>query len=132
MEWKHPLDAFSVRDAPDRERFVESAPLAANHYAGKYLDSFFVSFYDPRVNTYAVAHRKRRQIAFLLFLPDSIDDLIHKLVPAARLRAHTLIRRHRFCNSNSCSYGQGEFEHDHEHEHEDRQKLSVKICAICG
>src|SRR5438876_5088107 len=103
MEWKHPLDAFSVRDAPDRERFVESAAFTADHNASEYLDSFFVSFYDPRVNPYAIADRKWRQIAFLLFFVDSIDDLIHKLVPAARLRAHTLIRRHRFCNLNSCS-----------------------------
>src|SRR5438552_13578861 len=107
MQRENSLYALTIRDAANGERFIESAPLAANHYAGKYLDSLFVSFYDPRVNTYAVAHRKRRQIAFLLFLPDSIDDLIHKLVPAARLRAHTLIRRHRFCNSNSCSSRSG-------------------------
>src|SRR6266496_1181 len=103
MEWKHPLDAFSVRDAPDRERFVESAAFTADHYAGKYLDSFFVSFHLARMNAHTIANRKRRQIAFLLFFVDSIDDLIHKLVPAARLRAHTLIRRPRFCNLNSCS-----------------------------
>jgi hypothetical protein len=42
------------------------------------------------VHTHAIADGKRRQIALLLFLFDDVDDSIHKLVQAARLRAHTV------------------------------------------
>ena len=103
MERKNPLDTLAVGDAAHSECFVESASFATNHNASKYLDSFFVSFHDSRVNAYAIANRKLRQIAFFLFFLDSIDDLVHKLVQATRLRAHTLIRRCRLCNLNSCS-----------------------------
>ena len=90
MERKNPLDTLAVGDAAHSECFVESASFATNHNASKYLDSFFVSFHDSRVNAYAIANRKLRQIAFFLFFLDSIDDLVHKLVQATRLRgAHS-------------------------------------------
>src|SRR4051812_23868651 len=101
MHGKYPLDALAVRDAAHGESFVESATLPADHYAGKDLDSFLVTFYDASMDVHAVANRKRFGIAFLLFFLNRIDDLIHKLSPAARLRAHTLIRRHGFCNLKS-------------------------------
>src|SRR5882724_6993221 len=105
MQRENSLDALTIRDAPNGERFVESTSFTANHDAGKYLDSLFVTFYDPRVNAYTVADRKRRQIGFLLFFVDDVDDSIHKPVQTPRIRAHTLIRRRRFCNSNSCGSG---------------------------
>ena len=79
MERKNPFDSLTVRDPAHGERFVESAPFAANHNASEYLDSFFVSFDDARMNAYAIADRKRRQIAFLLFFVDYFDNAIHKL-----------------------------------------------------
>ena len=104
MQRENSLHALTIRDAPNGERFIESASFTANYYAGKYLDSFFVSFYDARVNAYTVADRKRRHIAFLLFFLDDVDNAIHKVVPPrATVGAHTLIRRHGFCNLNSCS-----------------------------
>jgi hypothetical protein len=90
MQRKDSLDAFSVRDTANSERFVQSASFPANHYAGKYLNPLFVTFYDPRVNAYAVADRKRRQIGFLLFFVDDVDDSIHKPVRTTRMRAHTV------------------------------------------
>jgi hypothetical protein len=81
MQRENSLDALTIRDAPNGERFVESTSFTANHYAGKYLDSFFVSFHDARVNTYAITHGKRRQITFLLFFLDDVDNAIHKVVP---------------------------------------------------
>ena len=90
MERENSLHALTIRNAPNSECFVESASFTANDYAGKYLDSFFVSFYDARVNAYAVADRKRRQIALLLFFLDDVDDLIHKVIPArATAGAHS-------------------------------------------
>ena len=90
MERKDSLDALSVRNAAHSECLVESAPFTADHHTGKYLDSLFVAFYDPRVNTYTIADRKRRQIALLLFLFDDVDDSIHKPVQTTRMRAHTV------------------------------------------
>src|SRR5262252_7039449 len=103
MQRKYPLDALAVRDATHGESFVDPATLAADHYAGKDLDSFLVAFHDPRVDAHAIANRKRLGIALLLFFLNGIDDLIHNSLPAARLRAHTLIRRHGFCNPKSPS-----------------------------
>src|SRR5262249_15857785 len=80
MQRKHPLHAFAVRNAAHSESFVDAAALAADHYAGKDLDSFLVAFYDPRVHAHAVANRKHRDIAFLLLFLNGIDDLVHKLV----------------------------------------------------
>jgi hypothetical protein len=50
------------------------------------------------MHAHAIANRKRLGIALLLFFLYGIDDPIHNSLPAARLRAHTLIRRHGFCN----------------------------------
>src|SRR5437773_12018351 len=104
MQRENSLHALTIRDTPNGERFVKSASFTADHHAGKYLDSFFIAFDNARVNTHAIADRKRRQIGFLLFFLDDVDDGIHKPA-AAWLRAHTLIRRRRFCNSNSCGSG---------------------------
>jgi len=101
VQRKYPLDALAVRDAAHSESFVEPATLPADHYADKDLDSFLVSFHDASVNAHAIANRKRFGIIFLLFFLNRIDDLIHNSSPAARLRAHTLIRRHGFCNPKS-------------------------------
>jgi hypothetical protein len=80
MQRKYPLDALAVRDAAHGESFVEPATLPANHYSGKDLDSFLVSFHDASVHAHAIANRKRFGIVFLLFFLNCIDDLIHKLV----------------------------------------------------
>ena len=98
MQRKHPLDALAVRDATHGESFVDPTTLAADHYAGKDLDSFLISFDDASMHAHAIANRKRLGIALLLFFLYGIDDPIHNSLPAARLRAHTLIRRHGFCN----------------------------------
>ena len=79
VQWEYPLDALAVRDAAHGESFVEPATLAPDHYAGKDLDSFLVSFHDASVHAHAVAHRKRFGITFLLFFLNRIDGLIHKL-----------------------------------------------------
>ena len=101
MQGKYSFDALVLRDAAHSESFVEPATLPADHYAGKDLDSFLVSFHDASVHAHAIANRKRFGIIFLLFFLNRIDDLIHNSSPAARLRAHTLIRRHGFCNPKS-------------------------------
>src|SRR5262245_574842 len=86
MQRKYALDALSVRDAAYGERFIDPATLATDHYAGKDLDPFLVSFHDASMHADAIANRKRFSISFLLFFLNGIDDLIHKLVasrPAA-------------------------------------------------
>ena len=95
MQGKYPLDAFTVRDAAHRERFIQSATLPADHYPRKNLDSFFVSFHHPGVHAHAIANRKRFGVVFLLFFLNSIDDLIHKLVDSrAAACAHSRIGKH--------------------------------------
>jgi hypothetical protein len=105
MQRENALDAFTVRDAAHSERLIKATAFAADHYAGKYLNAFLVTLHNARVNAYAVADRKRRQIGFLLFVLDEFNDPIHKAMQTARLRADTLIRGRRFCNSNSCGSG---------------------------
>src|ERR1700720_4226248 len=99
MQWKHSLYALPVRDPAHGESFSQTAALTADHNARKDLDSFLVAFYHSRMNTHAVANRKRRDFAFLLLFLNNINDLVHKLIAHARLRAHTLLRRGYFCNS---------------------------------
>ena len=128
MQRKYTLDALAVRDPPHGETFVEPATLPADYNAGKDLDSFLISFNDARVHAHAIANRKRFGIAFLLFFLYDIDDLVHNSSPAARLRAHTLIRRLGFCNRNLQPF---------EHEREARARAGnvrkpVKISRICG
>ena len=90
MQGKYPLDALPVRDAAHGESFVDSPTLTANDYAGEYLDSFLVSFHNAGVHAHAIPNRKRFGIAFLLFLLNRIDDLIHKLVASrAAAGAHS-------------------------------------------
>jgi hypothetical protein len=50
------------------------------------------------VHAHAVANRKCFGVAFLLFFLNRIDDLIHKLSPAARLRALTVQQDASNCN----------------------------------
>ena len=89
MQRENALDALAVRYAAHSEGLVKAAAFAANHYAGKYLNAFLVAFHNAGVNAYAVANRKRRQIALLLFVLDEFNDPIHKPVQTARLRADT-------------------------------------------
>src|SRR6266576_7126773 len=103
MQWKHSLHALAVRDPAHGESFIQPAALTTDHNARKDLDSFLVAFYHSCMYTHAVANRKWRDLAFLLLFLNPIDDLIHNSSPAARLRAHTLIRRHGFCNPKSRS-----------------------------
>src|SRR3954471_8164310 len=95
MQGKHPLDAFPVRDAAHRERYIQSATLPADHYPRKNLDSFLVSFYNAGVHAHAIANRKRFGVVFLLFLLNRIDNLIHKLIAsrsAAGAHSHSKAR----------------------------------------
>ena len=95
MQREYPLDAFTVRDAAHRERFIQPATLPADHYPRKNLDSFFVSFHDARVHAHAIANRKRFSVVFLLFFLNGIDDLIHNLVASrAAAGAHSRIGKH--------------------------------------
>src|SRR5262245_38719979 len=77
MQRKYPLNALAVRDATHGESFVDPATLAADHYAGKDLNSFLISFDDASMYAHAIANRKRLGIALLLFFLNGIDDLIH-------------------------------------------------------
>jgi hypothetical protein len=122
VQGKYPLDALAVRDATHGKSFVEPAPLPADHYAGKDLDSFLVSFHDARVHAHAVPNRKRCGIAFLLFFLDRIDDLIHKLVASrAAAGAH--------CHSKAPVL-QPEIAHHltTSKKHEQEQENAQKIC----
>src|SRR5215472_548887 len=90
MQRKYALDALAVRDTTHRESFIESATFPTDHYPGKDLDPFLVSFHDARVHTHAIANRKRFSLCFLLFFLNGIDDLIHKLVASrAAAGAHS-------------------------------------------
>jgi hypothetical protein len=129
MQGKYPLDALTVRDAAHSESFVESATLPADHYAGKDLDSFLVSFHDASVHAHAIANRKRFGIAFLLFFLNRIDDLIHKLVAsraAAGAHSHSKARvlQPEIANHLGTSTKQ---EHG-----QDNVRKSVKISRMCG
>ena len=93
----------------------------------KISDSFLVSFHDASVNAHAIANRKRFGIIFLLFFLNRIDDLIHNSSPAARLRAHTLIRRHGFLQPEIANHLSTKHEHA-----QDNIRKSVKISGICG
>ena len=110
MQGKYPLDAFTVRDAAHRESFVEPATLPADHYAGKDLDPFLVSFHDARVHAHAIANRKRFGVTFLLLFLNRIDDLIHKLVASARGCGRTL----SFEGSGFATRNRQPFKHEHE------------------
>src|SRR5690348_14202484 len=101
MQRKHAFDAFAVRDATNGKCFVHSAAFPTNHHAGKYLDPLFVPFYDPGVDTNAIADRKWLGVLLLLFLLDDLEHAIHSLSTTAQQRAHTLIRRDELCNWNS-------------------------------
>jgi hypothetical protein len=129
MQGKYSLDALAVRDAAHGESFVESATFPADHYAGKDLDSFLVSFHDASVDAHAVANRKRFGIAFLLFFLNRIDDLIHNLVAsraAAGAHSHSKagVLQPEIANHLSTST-------KHAQEQNNIRK-SVKICGICG
>src|SRR4030095_8292878 len=94
MQRKYTLNAFSVGDSAHGECFVESPALTANHNASEYLDSFLVPFNDTGVDPHAVTNRKRGPVAFVLFLLNSIDDLIHEKFPLpARLGGRTVSSR---------------------------------------
>jgi hypothetical protein len=95
MQGKYPFNALAVRDAAHGECFVQSATLPADHYAGKDLNSFLVSFHNTSVHVHAIANRKRFSIAFLLFFLNGIDDPIHKLAasrPTAGAHSHSKAR----------------------------------------
>src|SRR5215467_6940361 len=81
MQRKHALDPLTVRDPAHRESFVESATLTPNDYAGEYLDSFLVPFHNTGVNAHAISDGKWCHVAFVLFLLNGIDDLIHGKYP---------------------------------------------------
>ena len=101
--WLCPSDSVYGQVPGDGSLAVkpDGSTSPTDHYAGKDLDSFLVSFHDASVHAHAIANRKRFGIILLLFFLNPIDDLIHNSSPAARLRAHTLIRRHGFCNPKS-------------------------------
>ena len=71
MQGEYPLDAFTVRDAAHRERFIQSATLPADHYPRKNLDSFLVSFHNAGVHAHAIANRKRLWRRFSAVLSQS-------------------------------------------------------------
>jgi hypothetical protein len=129
MQGKHPLDAFAVRDAANGKSFVESAPLPADHYPGKNLDSLLVSFHDARVHTHAIANTKRLGLALLLFFLNGIDNLIHKLVAsraAAGAHSHSKARvlQPEIANHLSTSTKR--------HREQNNIRKSVKIRPMCG
>ena len=70
--------------------------LAANDYTRKYLDSFFISLHDPRMNADGVAYFKDVGVAFLLFFFDSTDDLVHK--NSSQSRTQSFQQRGQNCN----------------------------------
>src|SRR5215472_4465821 len=103
MKREYPLDAFPVGNSAHSERFVKSATLTANHHSGEYLNSLLVTFHNACMHPDAVSDLQGVGVGFLLLLLDGLDDLIHKKSwRVSRVRAHTFIRRRRFCNSNSC------------------------------
>jgi hypothetical protein len=95
VQRKYSFNTLTVRDAADRESFVETPTFPADHYPGKDLDPFLISFHDPCVHTHAVANRERFGVVFLLFLLNPIDELIHKRVAsraAAGAHSHSKAR----------------------------------------
>jgi hypothetical protein len=129
VQRKYSFNTLTVRDAADRESFVETPTFPADHYPGKDLDPFLISFHDPCVHTHAVANRERFGVVFLLFLLNPIDELIHKLVAsraAAGAHSHSKARvlQPEIANHLSTST-----------KHKDKQdniRKSVKISGICG
>src|SRR5207248_3011742 len=104
MQGEDSFDALAVRDSAHGECFVDSAALTANDYTSEYLNSFLVAFYYPGMNAHAVPHRKQPSVAPLLFLLDSIDDLIHEIPffpPAGR--GNSFQQDNRNCNAKSFS-----------------------------
>ena len=90
MQREYSLDALPIRDASHGKGLVEPAPFPTDHYAGKDLDSFLISFYDTSVHANAIANRKCFGIAFLLLFLNGIDELVHKLVASRATAGRTL------------------------------------------
>src|SRR5262245_16831413 len=129
MQRKYPLDALAVRNAAHGESFIEPATFPADHYPGKDLDSFLVSFHDTRVHTHAIANRKRFSLGFLLFFLNGIDDLIHKLVASrAAAGAHSHSKT-RFLQPEIADHLSTSTKHQHE---QDNIRKPVKICRMYG
>ena len=129
MQGEYPLDALAVRDATHGESFVDSPTLTANDYAGEYLDSFLVSFHNAGVHAHAIANRKRFDIAFLLFLLNRIDDLIHKLLASRAVAGRTL----SFEGSGFATRNPNQLGTSKKHQLEQGTcRKSVKIYGICG
>src|ERR1041385_178516 len=78
MKGKDALDPFAIGDAADGEGFVEPAPFAADHDAGKNLNALLVALDHARMNMHAVAHGKLHRLGPLLFLFNRVDDAAHK------------------------------------------------------
>jgi hypothetical protein len=85
MERKHALDTLPIRNAPDREGFVQPAAFAANDDAGKNLDSFLIAFHDPCMDPNSIADFEIRYVGLELFLFDCVDDAVHNGCPPGPL-----------------------------------------------
>src|SRR5262245_21186611 len=125
MQRKYSLHALTVRDAAHGEGFVESAALAADHYAGKDLNSFLVAFYDPRVDSHAVANRKGRDIVFLLLFLNNVDYLVHKLVASRAAAGAHFHSKRRLLQTEIAEYSSRS-------RSTTTCRKSVKIPGICG
>jgi hypothetical protein len=84
------------------------------------------------VNADAIADRKRRQIALLLFFLDDVNDAIHKFGQPRDCGRTLSFGEVDFATRIRAGQGHRELEHESDYEQEATQKLSVKIYGICG
>ena len=77
VDREHPLDAFAIADATNREGLVDAVPLTGDDDAGVNLDALFVALADFRVHAHAVADFERRDVFFHLRSGDCGNDRVH-------------------------------------------------------
>ena len=83
------LDSFAIGNSANGERFVQTAPFAADHDSGKNLHALLISLDHASMHPDAVADLEVRAVALLLLFFDEIDDPVHNQ-PAAWLAGRTL------------------------------------------
>lgn len=73
MKREDSLYALVTHNPADGEGFVNAAAPACDYSAGKYLDAFFVGFFDSAAHIYRIAHFKMGYVFLQHFAFDAVQ-----------------------------------------------------------
>jgi hypothetical protein len=90
MERKYAFNAFAIGNAAHGECFIQTATFAADHDSGKNLDSLLITLNDASMHANAVTDFKVRDVAFLLFFFDDVENAIHNAILGREGRSRCL------------------------------------------